>query len=100
MKYYLVTFDRSPNRAYGPFHDDFVAREGIRKWWHYIKSCYIIGTEELGANDISDHFTDCAQRHGISSTHLVIAIDPSKRQGRLVKEAWDWIRKAAARKSD
>lgn len=92
INYYIVTFDRNPNLGYRAFHDAFVAHPQIKLWWHYIKSSYIIGTElEVGA--ISEHFTETAKRFGFPTTHLVLKVDLSKRQGMLVKDAWEWIRK-------
>lgn len=92
MNYYIVTFDRKSDHAYGPFHDDFVKHTSIRRWWHYIKSCYIVGTD-LGAQDISEHFISVAKKHGLPTTHLVMKVDLSKRKGMLVKDAWDWLKK-------
>ena len=91
MKYYIVTFDREPNRTYGAFHDDFVKHPGFRHWWHYIKSSYIIGTD-LDSKAISNYFTAVAEKHKFPVTHLVLQVELSSRYGRLVKEAWEWIK--------
>jgi hypothetical protein len=91
MNFYIVTFDRQPDVSYKEFHSDFIGHPEIKRRWHYIKSCYIIGTDlELGA--IADHFAAVAKKHDIPITHLVMKVDPSKRQGRLVKDAWEWFR--------
>lgn len=92
MNYYIVTFDRQPNVAYGPFHDAFVAHSGITRWWHYIKSSYLIGCD-LSANELSDHFTSTAQSLNMKTTHLVLAVDLKRRQGMLPKDAWEWFKK-------
>lgn len=91
MNYYIVTFDRQPNVAYKHFHDAFVAHPGIRRWWHYIKSSYLIGSD-LSANDLSDHFTKTAKDLNMKTTHLIVGIDLKKRQGMLPKDAWDWFK--------
>jgi len=94
MKYYIVSYDRKGLPAYKAFHAAFVKYTGIKTWWHYIQSCYLIGTE-LTASDISDHFTKCANEAGIPTTHLVLKVDLTDRQGMLVKDAWAWIKKNA-----
>ena len=94
IQYYIVVFDRDANKGYGPFHDAFVGHAKVSRWWHYIKSCYIIGTE-LDKNDLSNHFTQTAKQLGLSTTHLVMKVDLRVRQGILTKDAWDWIQKNA-----
>ncbi|MEK6789481.1 MAG: hypothetical protein AABY68_11070 [Pseudomonadota bacterium] len=94
MNYYIVTFDRQPDVAYGPFHTAFVEHPSIKKWWHYIKSSYLIGAD-LSASELSDHFTNTAKKLNIKTNHLVVAVDLTKRQGMLPKDAWQWFKKNA-----
>lgn len=94
MKHYIVTFDRGALPAYKEFHEAFVKKPGFTNWWHYIQSCYLIRTD-LSANEISDHFTQCAKQAGIPTTHLVLKVDLSDRQGMLIKDAWAWIKKSS-----
>lgn len=94
MNFYIVTFDRDPEAKYGNFHKEFVGRPGINKWWHYIKSCYIIGTDEP-PSVISDYFAEAADRYGVPKTHLVMKLDMTQRQGWLDKDAWAWIKKCS-----
>ncbi len=91
MSMYVVIFDRDPEESYQDFHAAFVVHPQIHNWWHYIKSAYLIRTS-LEASELADHFGRCARRSGISTTHLVMRVNPTDRQGRLVKEAWAWIR--------
>ena len=92
MKYYIVTFDRIPGANYKAFHDDFVGHPKIKRWFHYIKSSYIVGTT-FSANAISDHYAEIAKNHGIPNTHLVMKVVIEDRQGRLTKDAWEWLTK-------
>jgi len=78
-------------QIYRNFHDAFVARAGFNTWWHFIQSCYLIGTN-LTAKDISEHFNACAKKAGIPTTHLVLKVDQKVRQGMLVKDAWEWFK--------
>jgi hypothetical protein len=92
MRYYIVTFDRKPDVSYKDFHADFVAHPRITRWFHYIKSSYIVGTT-MTANELSDHFTATATAYGLPTTHLVLGVKLGDRQGILTKDAWKWIKK-------
>lgn len=94
MNHYIVIFDRQLLPAYKTFHDLFVKHSRIKNWWHYVKSSYIIITD-LTASELSDHFTACAKEAGIPTTHLVVKVDMSERQGMLIKDAWTWIKNNA-----
>ena len=91
MKHYIVTFDRKKNKSYRDFHEDFTSSDIIKGWFHYIKSSYIVATYK-STDEISKHFTDCANLNNVSSTHLVMEVNMSNRQGMLVKDAWKWIK--------
>lgn len=115
MKYYAVIFDRKDSMTYTKspfvptpgfpyiyksfdykgFHDDFIKPQEIRKWWHYMESLYIIGTD-WSSQTLSEHFTKTAQAHGIPNTHIVLEVNLRSRFGWLPKDAWDWIDKEAA----
>ncbi len=92
MKFYIVTFDRKSGKSYGDFHDEFTSSSIINGWFHYIKSSYIVGSNYT-AEDISKHFTDCARNNNVSTTHLVMEVYLPNRQGRLVEDAWKWLRR-------
>jgi len=92
MKYYSVILDREPLKSYKKFHEDFVSHPKINKWWHYIKSMYIVGTD-LSAKELSDHLTECLKANRLKIRHLVLKIDLEDRQGRLPDDAWEWIKK-------
>lgn len=94
IQYFIITFDRDVNKSYKPFHDAFVGHPKILRWWHYIKSCYIIGTE-LDKDGLSNHYAQTAKQSGLSTTHLVMKVDLRVRQGMLTKDAWEWIQKNA-----
>jgi hypothetical protein len=94
MKYYIVNFDRKLNVSYGKFHKEFTESAVINGWFHYIKSAYIVGSRQ-SVEKVSDHFTACAKNNDIDTTHLVVEVNLSNRQGMLVDDAWAWLRKNA-----
>lgn len=94
MNYYIVTYDRQQGVSYKSFHEMFTKHPSFHCWWHYIQSSYLIGTR-VSAQEISEHFVKTAKSFSMTTTHLVLRVDLTKRQGMLPKEAWDWIRKQA-----
>ena len=92
MRYYIVSFDRRPTSQYAEFHSDFVAHSGIRRWCHFIKSSYILGTE-MRASDVSTHFRTTAKKYGLPTRHIVLSVSLRDRAGWMPSGAWDWIRK-------
>jgi hypothetical protein len=123
MKYYAVIFDRitpfTPSNLppfghlnplghdapqpyyktgtlnYAGFHNDFIKPQEIHRWWHYMESLYIIGTD-WSSQELSEHFTKTAQAHGIPALHIVLEVNLRSRFGWLHKDAWDWIDNEAA----
>ena len=89
-KYYIITFDRDEEKSYKRFHDDFVAHPHIKKWFHYIKSSYIVFTT-LSADEITDHFIKTSEKHGLPKDHLVINVNLRYRQGWVNEDAWAWL---------
>jgi hypothetical protein len=122
MKYYAVIFDRitpsSTNNMvskfigsssyhtppqpgmreavnYIGFHNDFIKPQEIQRWWHYMESLYIIGTD-WSSKTLSEHFTQTAQAHGVPRLHIVLEVNLHGRFGWLPKDAWEWIDNEAA----
>ncbi len=94
MKIYVILFDRVPTASYVEFHKQLTAHPQISKWWHYIKSSYLIKTD-LSAKDLSAHVRATFDACKIPNTHLVLAVDLKQRQGMLTPDAWKWIRENA-----
>jgi hypothetical protein len=112
MQYYAVMFDRitpltprsttTPPRPglrdavnYPGFHTEFLQPHAIRRWWHYMDSLYIIGTE-WSSQDLSEHFTKTAHAQGVPLLHLVLEVNLRNRFGWLPQDAWEWIEQATA----
>jgi hypothetical protein len=92
VKYYIVSFDRTPGRPYDQFHKRFIEHGDISRWSHYIKSSYIIGTS-LSAGALSKHFRATALAFKIPTRHLVLRVALEDKGGWLPSGAWTWIRK-------
>ncbi|MDD5707341.1 MAG: hypothetical protein PHR35_15570 [Kiritimatiellae bacterium] len=92
MNYYIVIFDRESGASYKGFHAEFVRHPNVTRWFHYIQSSYIIGTD-LGSDEVSEHFYATATKHDLPTTHLVVRVSLKDRSGRLTKDAWSWLQK-------
>ncbi|EON2012295.1 hypothetical protein ACNGYR_002119 [Serratia marcescens] len=91
MNFYIVTFERDAKSSYKDFHEEFTGSKSVKKWWHYITSCYLIGSN-MSASAISRDFKDAAKKHNLNLRHIVMSVDLNDRQGWLPPKAWDWIR--------
>ena len=94
----MIVFNRKVDLEYKEFHERLVTHEHVKRWWHYLRSCYLIGTD-WSSEELSDHFTTTADALGIPNTHLVMAVDLSDSQGMLTEKAWSWIQRNAKRQS-
>ncbi|MFA7302083.1 MAG: hypothetical protein WC069_07260 [Candidatus Shapirobacteria bacterium] len=82
----LVTYDlKKPGKDYTSLYN---LLKTAPHWWHYMESVWIIQTTET----VDMWNTKIAAV--IDQNDLVLIVDITKRprQGRLIKEAWDWIR--------
>jgi hypothetical protein len=67
----------------------FIANSGmIERWWHYIKSCYLVKSTHT-ANQIADAIPDSIRDAGF----LVVEIKIENSSGWLTDKAWEWIDK-------
>lgn len=97
MNYFIVTFDRSPLGDYKQFHTEFVGHAAIKRWSHYIKPTYIVGTEDFTAKQLSEHFRKTALKYQLPTRHLVVEVNLHNRWGWLPKRAWKWINRQTAK---
>ena len=65
----------------------FVSRENIaRRWWHYIKSVYLIKSE-FSADEIAEALPQSMREAGF----LVVEVNLANSSGWLSDKAWQWI---------
>src|ERR1700747_201192 len=90
MNYFIMVFDREPEKSYRDFHKEFVAHEKILHWWHYLKDCYLLVTD-LDASDLSKHARQLFEKYNLPTRHLVLEANFAFRSGFLPKRAWTWL---------
>ena len=81
--------------AYDPAKTDTVSLNEFIKnnpkfinWWHYIKSMYLIKTNDNLAGVHQELLKQWPKNR-----YLVIKVDPTYRNGWLNPEAWKWFQK-------
>lgn len=90
-KFYVITMDKGgllDSFSYKKFHDQLTKANGIKAWWHYLESTYIIRVEfNVTAYNISEYIRSIAPEKNFFTCELNIR----NYNGFLPQEAWDWI---------
>lgn len=86
---YLLVFDRDDFLDYKTIHEKIISIDGLLNWFHYIKSSYILITNEPSAKQLARKIQPFIPQ----KTYLLVEIDMNNRQGWLPPKAWDWIKK-------
>lgn len=84
---YILVFDRDDLRDYQSLHNKIISIQGLINWFHYIKSSYILITEEPSAKQLAKKIQPLIPK----KYYLLMEIDMNNRQGWLPRKAWDWI---------
>jgi len=86
---FALMFDRDDQTNYKELHDNLVALDCIKNWFHYIKSSYILISDLPTANaldkEVGNIFKD--------KNYLLVSINLKDSQGWLPEKAWNWIEK-------
>ena len=78
----LDTFDSQK------FHSQLINAKGIKAWWHYLESTYIVRVEfGVTAHNISEYIRSIAPNKKFLTSELKL----DNYNGFLPQEAWDWI---------
>lgn len=84
MKVYCVSYDlKGQSRDYSSL---VAALKSAGKWWHFLESTWLIGTEETPEQLWKRIHTTIEKRD-----FLIIIEVRKNANGWLPKEAWDWI---------
>lgn len=84
---YALMFDRDDQRNFKEKHDQLVALNCVKNWFHYIKSSYILISDLPTANAVDDELRNIFR----DGNYLIVAIDLKNSQGWLPSKAWKWI---------
>lgn len=89
---YILTFDRDDERNYAKLHDRIVALPEVLNWFHYVKSSYILIATVSSATILNNKLMQIMP----DKRFLLIEVNLENRNGRLPKEAWEWLRRHAS----
>ncbi len=88
---FLITYETN-----NPFQNYSGLRGAIKSadnWWHHIKNTWIIRT-----NESVDYWYDTLSIHLYDNDRIFIVEIKPNYQGRLNKEAWDWLKRQFGKK--
>lgn len=92
-KFYIITMDKGGLLdAFDSkkFHNQLTKANGIKAWWHYLESTYIIRVEYgVTAHNVSEFIRQIAPSKKFFTTEIKL----DNYNGYLPQEAWDWINK-------
>ncbi|MDE6507378.1 MAG: hypothetical protein K2L04_02805 [Alistipes sp.] len=86
---YILSFDRDDVRDYQKIHREIITMSGIINWFHYIKSSYILISDNSSATEVSRNIRQIMPK----KRFLLLRVDLKHRNGLLPQKAWDWIQK-------
>ena len=92
-KFYIITLDKGgllDSFDSKKFHKQLTSAKGIKAWWHYLESTYIIKVEfGVTAHNIAEYIQKIAPKKKFFASE----INFNNYNGWLTQEAWDWIKK-------
>lgn len=92
-KAFILTYDKDANHDYAALHKEIIALPEVLTWFHYIKSSYILISNEDDATVLNERIIKIL----FDVRYLLVEVDLNNRNGRLPKVAWDWIKKQASK---
>lgn len=87
---YILTFDRDDGMNFKEFHDNLTKLPSVISWWHYIKSSYILISNQTSATRLNDEIRTLIPK---GKSILIIEVNLKNRNGLLVQDAWDWLKR-------
>ncbi len=90
-KFYIITMDKGGLLDMfdaKKFHDQLTQAIGIKAWWHYLESTYIIKVEfNVTALNVSEYIQSIAPNKKFFTSEIKL----DNYNGFLSQDAWDWI---------
>jgi len=91
-KFYIITMDKGgffDSFDSKKFHKELTTAQGIKAWWHYLESTYIVRVDfNVTAHNVTDFIRNIAPNKHFFTTEVKL----DDYNGYLPKEAWDWIK--------
>ncbi len=91
-KFFIITIDKEGIMSSfnsKEFHKNLIETKGVKAWWHYLESTYIIKVDYIvNAN----HVAKLIQKIAPNKKFFTSEIKFNDFNGWLPNEAWDWIR--------
>lgn len=85
---FILVFDRDDFLDYKSIHNQIISIDSLLNWFHYIKSSYILITNESSAKQLAKKIQPIIPQ----KSYLLVEIDMNNRQGWLPRKAWDWLK--------
>ena len=86
MSVLIITYDLRTPKDYHDFYEAIKAQGEQGKWWHYMASTWLLSTGKSPAQVV-----DAIQSYLEAQDSLFVCQLSPSYQGRLPKQAWDWI---------
>ena len=87
--FFIISYDlKVPGKDYSALFDAIKNLSGEGYWQHPLESTWVVYTT-LDVNDIYEKLHSVMDNNDLL---LVLAVDPTKRQGWLAKSFWEWMR--------
>jgi len=90
-KFYIITLDKGgllDSFDSKKFHNQLTTAKGIKSWWHYLESTYIIKVDyTVTALNIAEYIQSIAPKKKFFTSELIL----DNYNGWLPQGAWDWL---------
>jgi len=90
-KFYIITLEKGgllDSFSTQNFHNQLIKAKGVKAWWHYLESTYIIRVDfGVTAHNVSEFISSIAPNKRFFTSELKL----DNYNGFLPQEAWDWI---------
>jgi|GEM_PF-4021442 len=85
--FYIIAYDPATT-ASADLHKIIESNPSFISWWHYIKTIYIVKTNESLSTVQKDILSKWPKNR-----FIIIKLDPTVRNGWLPPDAWEWFKK-------
>lgn len=87
---YILSFDRNDSIDYKALHDKITKMPHIYSWSHYIRSSYILITDEESTYKMNEQVRGIM--NGKQFLLMKVSLESNDYNGWLPKNAWEWMK--------